>query len=164
MALTDAMVKQLNKQVTAEFGASHAYLAMSCQLDDMGLKVLSSFFLRQSEEEREHALKIIKYLQEVGGAVKLEEVDKPKTDFADVGEIATAALKSEERVTEMIHDLAALAEKEHDFPTRSFLNWFIDEQVEEVATMTDLVHMVKLANDNLLQLETRIRHEFMKPT
>jgi ferritin len=156
------MVKQLNKQVSAEFSASHAYLAMSCQLEAMGLKVLSSFFLRQSEEERAHALKIIKYLQEVGGEVKLDEVDKPKADFADVGEIAHAALKSEERVTEMIHDLAALAEKENDFPTRSFLNWFIDEQVEEVATMTDLVHVVKLAKDNLLQLETRIRHEFMK--
>jgi len=164
MALSDTMVKQLNGQVMAEFAASHSYLAMSCELDGMGLKVLSSFFAKQADEERTHALKIMKYLQEVGGDVRLEGVDKPRVDYGDVGAIAQAALKSEEHVTKLIHDLVGLAEKEKDYATRSFLNWFVDEQVEEVAAMTDLVQMVKLAGNNLLQLEARIRHQSLAPT
>jgi len=162
MALTDGIVEQLNEQISAEFGAAHSYLAMSCALDDMGLKVLSQFFLRQSEEEREHALKIIHYMQEVGAPIRLEEIAKPKADYDGVAEIAQAGLKSEEHVTRMIHDLVERAEKEKDYPTRSFLTWFIDEQVEEVATMTDLVDAVKLAGPNLLQLEARVRHEYLK--
>ncbi len=163
MALSGTMLKQLNGQITAEFTASHAYLAMSCELDGMGLKVLSTFFAKQADEEREHALKFIKYLQEVGGTVCLEAVDKPRVDYGDVAAIAGAALKSEEHVTKLIHDLVALAEKDKDYATRSFLNWFVDEQVEEVASMTDLVQMVKLAGDNLLQLESRIRHQSLAP-
>jgi len=163
MMLSDTMVKQLNGQVAAEFAASHAYLAMSCELDGKGLKVLSSFFAKQADEERAHALKIMKYLQEVGGEVCLEGVEKPRGDYGDVAAIAQAALKSEEHVTKLIHDLVALAEKEKDYATRSFLNWFVDEQVEEVAAMTDLVQMVKLAGNNLLQLEARIRHQSLAP-
>jgi len=164
MTLSDTMVKQLNGQITAEFAAAHAYLAMSCELDQMGLKVLSSFFAKQSAEEREHALKIIKYLQDVGAEVRLEAVDKPRGDYGDVAAIAQAALKSEEHVTKLVHDLAELAEKEKDYATRSFLNWFVDEQVEEVSTMTDLVQMVKLAGNNLLQLEARLRHQSLAPS
>ena len=163
MAVSGTMVKQLNAQIAAEFAASHAYLAMSCELGSMGLKVLSSFFAKQVEEERDHALKIIKYLQEVGGTVCLEAVEKPRDAYGDLTAIAEAALKSEEHVTKLIHDLVELAETEKDYPTRSFLNWFVDEQVEEVATMTELVQMVKLAGNNLLQLESRIRHQSLAP-
>ncbi len=164
MALSDTMVKQLNGQVAAEFAASQAYLAMSCELHDMGLKVVSSFFAKQAEEERAHALKIIKYLQDVGGAARLEAVDRPRVDYGDVGAIAEAALQSELHVTKLVHNLVQLAEKDEDYATRSFLNWFVDEQVEEVASMTDLVRMVKLAGSNLLELESRIRHESLAPT
>lgn len=163
MGLSDGMVRQLNEQVTAEFGAAHAYLAMSCALDAMGLKVLAQFFHRQSEEEHGHGRKIIGYLQEVGAPVRLEAITKPQSDFASVADIAQAALASEERITAMIHALADRAEQEKDFPTRSFVNWFIDEQVEEVATMTGLVGIVKLAGSNLLQLEARVRHEYIRP-
>ena len=163
MALSDTMVKQLNGQITAEFATAHAYLAMSCELDGMGMKELASFFSKQADEEREHAHKIIKYLQEVGAEVSLEGVDKPRVDHGDVAAIAQAALQSELHVTKLIHDLVALAEKDKDYATRSFLNWFVDEQVEEVATMTDLVQMVKLAGNNLLQLESRIRHQSLAP-
>jgi len=164
MALSDTMVTQLNGQITTEFATAHAYLAMACELDGKGLKVLSAFFAKQAEEERAHALKIIKYLQEVGGEVRLEAVAKPRSDYGDVAAIAEAALESEEHVTKLIHDLVELAEKEKDYATRSFLNWFVDEQVEEVASMTDLVQMVKLAGNNLLQLEARIRHQSLAPT
>jgi len=164
MALSDTMVTQLNGQITAEFATAHSYLAMACELDSKGLKVLSAFFAKQAEEERAHALKIIKYLQEVGAEVRLEAVAKPRGDYGDVAAIAEAALESEEHVTKLIHDLVGLAEKEKDYATRSFLNWFVDEQVEEVASMTDLVQMVKLAGNNLLQLEARIRHHSLAPT
>ena len=159
--ISDKMTKKLNEQIVAEFAASHSYLAMACALDRMGLKILAKFFTRQSEEEREHGLKIVGYMQEVDAEVRLGGCPEPKVDYDGAEEVVEAALESERKVTRMIHDLVALAEKEDDYATRSFLNWFIDEQVEEVATMTDLLNIVRLAGDNMLQVESRVRHEML---
>jgi ferritin len=159
MMISDKMCAKLNEQIAAEFSAAHAYLAMACAFDQMGLKILAKKFLDQESEEREHAMKILRYVQEVGGTVALQEVSRPRADYADVQAIVQAALESEENVTRMIHVLVAQAEDERDFATRSFLNWFVDEQVEEVSNMTDLLTLVRLAGDNMLQVESRVRHE-----
>ncbi len=159
--ISQAMCDKLNGQINLEFSAAYQYLSMACSFDSMGLKILSKLFQQQYAEEREHALKILGYVQEVGGAVKLEAVPKPRGDFKSVQDIVEAALKSELNVTQSIGELmeAAIAEKDH--ATQSFLKWFVDEQVEEVASMTDLLNLVKLAGDNVLQVESRIRHEMM---
>ncbi len=159
MMISDAMNARLNEQITAEFSAAHSYLAMVCAFDRMGLKILSKRFLAQHEEEREHAMKIVRYLHEVGGTVTLEALPKPTGTFKSAEAIVQAALESEKNVTRMIHDLVALAQSEKDYATRSFLNWFVDEQVEEVSAMTDLLNLVHLAGDNMLQVENRVRHE-----
>jgi len=161
MMISQAMCDKLNGQINLEFSAAYQYLSMACSFDSMGLKILSKLFQQQYAEEREHALKILGYVQEVGGAVKLEAVPKPRGDFKSVQDIVEAALKSELNVTQSIGELmeAAIAEKDH--ATQSFLKWFVDEQVEEVASMTDLLNLVKLAGDNMLQVESRIRHEMM---
>ena len=159
MMISEAMNAKLNEQITAEFAASRKYLAMACSFDQMGYKILTKLFFEQAEEEREHAMKILHYVREVGGTVTLAAIPKPKGNYKTVEEIVQAALTSEQDVTRMINDLVALADSENDYATRSFLTWFVDEQVEEVSSMTDLLQLVRLAGDNILQVETRLRHE-----
>lgn len=159
MLISEAMNAKLNEQITAEFSAAQSYLAMSCSFEGMSLTVMAKLFRVQYEEEREHGLKILKYVQEVGGTVGLDAIAKPKSDYTDAKSIVRAALESEERITGRINDLVALADSEKDYATRSFLNWFVDEQVEEVSSMTDLLNLVELADGNMLQVEARVRHQ-----
>lgn len=159
MQISSAINTKLNEQITAEFGAAHTYLAMACVFDRMGLKILAKRFIQQYDEERGHALKIVNYLREVGATVTLAAISKPRADYKSVEEIVQTALDSELDVTKRIHDLVTACEKEKDYATRSFLVWFVDEQVEEVASVTDLLHLVQLAGENVLQVESRLRHE-----
>ena len=142
--ISAVMNARLNDQIAAEFAAAHAYLAMSCAFDGMALKVLAQRFLKQHDEEREHAMKILHYVQEVGGTVSLEAVAKPKKDYKNAEAIVSTALQNEKDITTRINDLMTLAESEKDYATRSFLQWFIDEQVREVAALESLINKIKL--------------------
>ncbi len=158
--ISATMNQRLNEQINSELSTSYAYLAMSCRLDQMGLRILAQFFARQSSEEREHAAKILKYVQEVDGTVELGMLAAPAGDYQTVPAVAQAALDSELTITRQINDLVTLAEEEKDYATRNFLMWFVDEQVEEVASMRELVQLIELAgSDNLLQVEARLRHQ-----
>lgn len=159
MMISSKMNSKLNEQVTAELMAAHQYLSMACSFDGMGFKILSKRFIQQYEEELEHAMKFVKYLLEVGGTVQLEALPKPASGFKGVEQIVQAALDGEKHITNLIHGLVALAEDEKDYATRSFLGWFIDEQVEEVSSMVDLLNLIRLAGGNILQVEMRVRHE-----
>jgi len=161
MMISDAMNEKLNRQISVEFAAAHAYLGMSCAFDAMGLKVLRERFFGQYEEECAHALKILNYVLEVGGRVDLEGVAKPKGAYKSVQEIVETALESELEVTRLINELVSLSEKDSDYATRSFLNWYVDEQVEEVASMSGLLRLIQLAKGNVLQVEARLRHEMV---
>ena len=157
MMISEKMSKALNKQVTNEFHASFTYLAMALSFHDMGLKVFAKRFYDQANEEREHAEKILRYLQEVGAEARLDGIEKPKGDYKTVTEIVKAALEAELTVTKQIHDLVTLAESEKDYATRSFLRWFVDEQVEEVSSMQELLQMVEMAGDkHLFFVEARL--------
>lgn len=158
MAISKALAVKLNEQVAVEFSAAFSYLAMACSFDRMGLKVLKKHFHSQYEEELGHALKITHYLQEIGADVVIESVPKPRADFKDAEQIVEAALKNEQDVTRCINELVKQADADQDYATRSFLNWFIDEQVEEESSMGELLMLFKLADGNVLQVENRIRH------
>ncbi len=161
MMISTAMNAKLNEQITAEFSAAHAYLAMACIFDNMSLKALAGRFFKQYHEELEHAMRIVRYVLEVGGTVTLDAVAKPKKDYKNVEAIVAASVENEKDITGKINDLVALADKEKDYATRSFLQWFVDEQVEEVSTMTDLLNLVKLAGNNVLQVEAAVRHQML---
>ncbi len=161
MMISTAMNAKLNDQIGAEFGAAHAYLAMACVFDNMSLKALAGRFFKQYSEELEHAMRIVRYVLEVGGTVALDAIAKPKKDYKSAEAIVSAALQNEQDITAKINDLVTLAEKEKDYATRSFLQWFVDEQVEEVSTMTDLLNVVKLAGANVLQVEAAVRHQML---
>jgi len=156
MLISPAMNTKLNEQIGNEFGASQAYLAMACQFDNLGLKRLAKRFRKQCDEERRHALKIVDYILDVGGKVTLPPLPPPQAEFVSVLAAIEAAVGHEKRVTQQIHDLVNLAESQKDHATRSFLQWFVDEQVEEVKTMELLAQVARMAGPNLLQLETWI--------
>lgn len=157
MMISEKMNQALNRQVTNEFGASHTYLAMACSFHEMGLKVFAKRFFQQAEEERQHALKIMKYIEDVGGKIVLDGVAKPKTGYNSTLAIVEAAVEAERTVTGQVNELVALAETEKDYATRSFLQWFVNEQVEEVSSMLDLLQMVTMAGEkNLFYVESRL--------
>ncbi len=162
MTISEAMNAKLNEQITAEFSAGHKYLAMACAFEGMGLKIMHERFLIQAAEEREHAMRILHYIHEVGGVVTLDAVPKPAGEFGGPEDIVRTALESEEHITRMVNGVVALAESQKDYATRSFLQWLVDEQVEEVSSMRDLLSLVKMAGGEMLQVEARVRHEMME--
>lgn len=158
MMISSTMNAKLNDQITAEFAASHKYLAMACALERMGLKNMKTRFLKQHEEEHEHAMKIVRFVEEVGGNVVLDAIPKPPTEFKSALAVAESAVNWEVEITRKIHDIVSLAISEKDYTTQSFMTWFVDEQVEEVSTMTDILNWVRLAGENLLQADAMVRH------
>jgi len=163
MAISDAMNTKLNEQIKHEFGASQAYLAMACMFADMGLESLAMFFRKQTEEERQHALKILDYVLEIGGKVKIHALEAPTHEYPTAAAAIEAALAHEHKVTRQIHDLVALADKDNDYPTRSFLQWFVDEQVEEVSSMDHLAKIARMASQtSLLHLDAYVRHRMTR--
>jgi len=154
--LSTSMNEKLNAQITREFYSSYLYRQIASCLDAMGLSVLEQFFIDQADEERAHAVKLIDYVQKAGGRLALGAVPAPPGEYASVLAIAEATLAHEREVTGHIHALVAQAEADQDYSTRSYLQWYIDEQVEEEASFADLVQLAKLAGDNLLALEDRV--------
>ena len=162
MMISNPMAEKLNEQITHELFSAHLYLAMSCAFNHMGLPMLAQWFNDQADEERAHAMKIVNYVQDVGGAVSLDALTKPQTFTDSPVDIVSAAVEHEMSITRQINDLVALAESEKDYATRSFLQWFLDEQVEEVATVNGLLHLVKMGGDmHMLEVEARVAK--MKP-
>ena len=154
----------LNKQIVNELHASNAYLAVASHMDALGLKVLATFFFRQSDEERGHAMKILRYLLDVGGTVRVGAIPEPKADFESVEQAVQNSLDHEIEVTSQIHNLMALADDRRDYATASFLKWFVDEQVEEQSTMNDLLALVQMAGaKNLLLVEDRLMKQGVQP-
>ena len=162
MIFSQAMNDALNQQIANELFASISYRQMAFELDALGLKIFCARFHEQADEEHDHAMKIARYIQDCGGEVKLTGVAAPKVGHGTCLAMVQAALESENRVSAQIFDLTNLAESEKDHSTRSFLKWFIDEQVEEVASMTDLVQLVEMAGDGNLFLAEQRLSDMMK--
>ena len=161
MMFSKKMLTRLNEQVKNEFHASWLYMAMAFALEDMNLKGFANWFYAQADEEREHAMKIANYIMDQGGQVTLTELPKPKTEYKSVEEIVKGALDHELKVTKQINEIAMMAEKESDLATRQFMAWFIDEQVEEVSSVTNLLEMVKMAQTpgQLLMLQGHLKRD-----
>lgn len=158
MMISDAMSAKLNQQVKEEFHSYWIYLAMSYKLHEMGFRGYAKWFEMQAAEEMSHATKIAHYLVEVGAAVKLGTLETPKSDYGSVKEIVQTALDHEKKITRLINECVDMANKDNDHATGNFLAWFVDEQVEEVATAQQLLNLVSLATEKiqLLMIEGRI--------
>src|SRR5579859_7845032 len=143
----------VNEQIGREFAASQQYIAIAVYYDGETLPKLAAHFYRQSLEERNHAMMLVQYLLDAGERVKIPGVEAPKTDFADAVAPVALALQQEKTVTEQIASLAKLAREENDLVGEQFLHWFLQEQREEVSSMSALLSVVKRAGDSLLLVE-----------
>jgi ferritin len=147
----------LNEQIAREFAASQQYVAIAVHYDSETLPQLAGFFYRQAVEERNHAMIIVQYLLDADERVVIPGVEAPQTDFSDAVAPIALALEQEKTVTEQIVALARLAREESDLVGEAFLHWFLEEQREEVASMSSLLRTVERATDsNLLLVEDHL--------
>lgn len=160
MLASDKLITALNQQVGNELGASHQYLSIASYFDRENLPELSRFFFRQSEEEREHALKFVQFINDVEGLLKVPDVPAPKADYGSAAEAVGLALAWEKEVTQQIYDLVEIAREETNLIAQRFLDWFVTEQLEEVNTMSTLLGIVERAGeDGLLHVEDYLARE-----
>ena len=154
-------VDKLNEQIANEFAASQQYVAVAVHYDAMTLPQLAAFFYAQALEERNHALMMVQYLLDADAEVTIPAVAGPKNDFDGIVEPVRIALEQEKRVTDQIGALSAVARENGDYASEQFMQWFIKEQVEEVATMGDLLAIVTRAEkaDDPLRAEEWLARE-----
>ena len=154
MATTFA--SKLNGQIGYEFAASQQYIAVAVYYDSQSLPQLAAHFYRQAVEERNHAMIMVQYLLDADADVAIPGVEAPQTGFEDVVAPVALALAQEKRVTEQIIELVKLAREEGELVGEQFLHWFLQEQREEVASMTELLAVVDRGKDNLLTVEEHL--------
>jgi ferritin len=155
----DRFVEALNEQIGNELAAHNQYLACAVHYDAQTMPRMAAFFYGQALEEREHAMMMVQYLLDTDGPVEIPGVEAPQSSFDDVVAPVALALDQEKRVTEQINGLLRIAREESDFASEQFLQWFIKEQVEEVATMSDLVKVVIRNRDDLEDIEEYVARE-----
>lgn len=140
--------KALNNQLNKELYSSYLYLSMSAYFESINLTGMANWMKIQSDEEYIHARKFYEYINEAGGRVTLDTIDKPKTEWKNVIDVFEETLEHEIHITEKINDLVSLALDEKDHATNSFLQWFVDEQVEEISVADQILNDVKMVAEN----------------
>lgn len=157
--ISPELTKAINAQIGHEFGASMQYLSIAAHFQKRQLTLLSKLFIKQAEEEREHAMKFVTYLMETKGGLVIPPIPAPIPVFASAADAVEAALKWEEEVTRQISSLMDLAVAQNDYIAQSFLQWFIDEQLEEVVKMDRLLTIIRESGEkNLLMVEAYLVH------
>ena len=144
--LKEKMLIALNAQINAEQYSSLLYLSMSAYLHDSGLPGFANWMYVQYQEELSHANKFYNYVVERGGRVEMKAIKQMATTWEGIIDIYEATLEHEQLVTSLINDLMDIAIEEKDHASRSFLTWFVDEQVEEEANVTEILDTLKLIN------------------
>jgi bacterioferritin B len=157
MMIKQRVADALNEQLISEFGASSQYVAAAVYFDEMALPELAQFFYRQAEEERMHAMKIVQFMLETGAKPVIPATPEVRNEFESAEDAVGMALEQERKVTSEINNLMRIATEEGDFSSQSFLQWFVNEQVEEVDTMTNLLQTIKHAGGNMLWVEDYVR-------
>ena len=146
--LTPVVEEALNDQIQKELYSAYVYLAMCAYLEQKALPGCANWMKHQAHEELDHAMKLFDYIADRGGKALLRSIDAPPAEFGTPIEVFTTALEHERSVTKSIENLYALSVKEADYATQNHLQWFIDEQVEEEKSATEIVDMFTLAGDH----------------
>ncbi len=146
--LTEKINEALNQQLNAELYSSYIYLSMSAFCETRNLKGMAHWFRIQAQEELVHVMKFFAYVNDRGGRVQLAGVEAPPVSWGSPLEAFEGALAHERLITSRITDLVSLAQEERDRLTDNFLQWFVGEQVEEEASVDEIVSQLKLVGDN----------------
>ena len=152
-------VDQLNAQIGNELAAHNQYLACAMHYDALTMPQMAAFFYAQALEERGHAMMMVQYLLDTDAEVLIPGVAAPQSTFDDVVAPVRLALDQERRVSEQINDLVRIAREESDFASEQFMQWFIKEQVEEVATINDLLAVATRCRGDLEDIEEYVARE-----
>lgn len=145
--LSREMQDAINEQINKELYSAYMYLSMAAYCEDANLPGSARWMRAQANEEMEHAMKFFDYVNERGGRVILKAIDQPSVEFQGLLDVFERTLEHEQYVTSLIHNLYTLALEEKDYASQSFLQWFIDEQVEEEASATEIVETLKMIGD-----------------
>ncbi len=166
--LTENLVKALNDQMNFEFLSAYYYLAMSAYCDDQDLGGFAHFFWVQAEEERFHAEKFYNFINERGERAKFQGISDPQNDFESLKNVFEVALEHEQEVTKRIYKILDIAHQESDYATISFLDWFVDEQVEEEDSMDGLIKKIERIGEDgqgIYMLDNEVaQRSFTRPT
>ena len=157
--LSERFVDALNAQIGREFAAAHQYVAIGAHYAATTFPQLSAFFYRQADDERGHAMRMVNYLLDRDAKVDFGEIPEPRTDFPDHVAPISAALDQERQVTVQIHELFEIARETRDFQSEQFLQWFLEEQVEEEAGMNDLLAVAERTRQIPMLLEDYLARE-----
>ena len=157
--MDSAFLDLLRQQIRHEFTASQQYVAVAVWFDDFDMPQLASHFYAQSVEERNHAMMMVQYLMDADVPVVIPGTEAPKGDFADIVEPVRVALEQEKRVSGQINALARVARESGDYSSEQFMQWFIKEQIEEVASMSDLLRVVERSRENPMFAEDFLARE-----
>ena len=159
MLISRELAAAFNEQIGHEFGASMQYVSIGAHFRQRNLQLLAKLFFEQADEEKQHAMKFVKYLLDTKAELKIPAIPAPAATFASAEAAVAAALKWEQDVTRQITSLMALAVKQDDYLAQSFLQWFIDEQLEEVVKMDRLLTTIQQSGErNLLMVEAYLVH------
>lgn len=156
----------LNAQINKEFYSAYLYLAMSAYFDQIGLKGFSHWTKVQAKEEVDHGMIIFDYLIARNGNVELKQIDIPETDFHDTLQIFEKIYEHEKSVTSSIDCVASMSEEECDLATRTFIDWYISEQVEEEANVYEVIKKLRMFGSDktiLYHLDKEIAQREYKP-
>jgi len=153
-----SFVQALNDQIPIEFAAHQQYIAIAAWFESQTLPQLAGFYYRQAVEERNHAMMIIQYLLDRDLDPTVPGVEAPKTSFSDIAEPVRLGLEQEKKVTVNFYEIAAAARANEDFQGEQFVQWFLNEQVEEVSTATDLLTTVE-REKSALEIEEYVARE-----
>ena len=159
MLISNELAAAFNAQIGHEFGAGLQYVAIAAHFKQHQLTLLAKLFFAQADEEIQHAMKFVQYMLDTKGDMRIPAIPAPKPTFASAEEAVQAALTWEQEVTRQITNLMDLAVKQSDYLAQSFLQWFIDEQLEEVVKMDRLLNVIRQSGErNLLMVEAYLVH------
>jgi ferritin len=142
------MEKLLNEQVVKEFYSAYLYLSIEAYFTSQNLNGFANWFRIQAQEERDHAMMFFSYINRVGGKVSLGQIDAPKVEFSSIEEALKDTLEHEQFVTKSIYNIVNLAIEEKDHKSNSFLQWFVNEQVEEEENADNNLKKIKLVGND----------------
>jgi len=157
--LSKAVQEAMNEQIKNELYSAYLYLSMAAHFEVENLPGFAHWMQLQSQEEVSHAMKFFHFVNERGGRVVLEAIDKPPVEFDSPTAVFEQTLEHERKVTAMINDLYSLAVKEDDYASQVMLHWFIEEQVEEESTATQILETLRMAGEKsqaLLMLDRQL--------
>jgi ferritin len=142
--LKERVLKALNEQINAEQYSALLYLSMSAWFEDKGLPGFANWMYVQYQEELTHANKLFKFVVERNGRAEIKAIEQMPSEFNSILDVAEKTLQHEQHVTSLIGKLVDIATEEHDHATQSFLQWFVDEQVEEEANVSEILDSLRL--------------------